>query len=474
MEKKKRGGSITWRWIRGSLLLTILVLLIAEGVFIFYINSYYYSGARTAILTRVNTLNGQLSALSEEDPSRRNASLRQMAEDFSEKDKFEFMLINTAGRVVSTSSGFVPDYLSNMDDFEQAKRSEDGLGEFIGTDAAGEHIMAITCLIDEPAGGIMAVRFVTSLTRIDQQIALLVLISGTVMLAILFFSIFSGIYFIRSIVLPVDKVEQVASRIADGDFDARIDNMYNGELGRLCETINHMAEELAKTDQLKNDFISSVSHELRTPLTSIKGWTETLQRSGEVSDDTRQKGLRIIMGETDRLYTMVEELLDFSRMQNGGLVLQPELLDLGAELEDVLLMMGQRAEGEGVHFEFNEPEMPCPVSADKNRLRQVFVNLLDNALKYSPPGGVIHAAICPKQEFAVVSIRDEGPGIDREDLQHIKTKFYKGKGAVRGSGIGLAVVDEIVAAHGGFFDIESELGKGTVVRVGLPMKRADG
>ena len=473
MEKKKRGGSITWRWIRGSLLLTILVLLIAESVFVFYIVSYYYSGARTAILTRVNTLNGQLSALSGENDARRNASLRQMAEDFSEKDKFEFMLINTAGRVVSTSSGFVPDYLGSMDDFEQAKRSADGLGEFIGTDTAGERIMAITCLIEEPAGGIMAVRFVTSLTRIDRQIALLVLISATVMLAILFFSAFSGFYFIRSIVLPVNKVDQVASRIADGDFDARIDNVYNGELGRLCDTINHMAGELAKTDQLKNDFISSVSHELRTPLTSIKGWAETLQRADEVPEETRRKGLGIIMEETDRLYTMVEELLDFSRMQNGGLSLHTELLDLGAELGDVLLMMGQRAESEGIRFVFQEPETPCPVFADKNRIRQVFVNLLDNALKYSPRGGTIRVALCPAEELAVVSIRDEGPGIDREDLQHIKTKFYKGKGAVRGSGIGLAVVDEIIAAHSGTFDIESEPGKGTAVRIGLPMRQPE-
>ena len=473
MERKKRGGSITWRWVRGSLLPTILVLLIAESIFGFYIASYYYSGVRTAILTRVNTLNGQLSVLSGEDSSRRNASLRQMAEDFSEKDKFEFMLINTAGRVVSTSSGFVPDYLGEMDDFEQAKRSADGLGEFIGTDAAGERIMAITCLIEEPAGGIMAVRFVTSLTRVDQQIALLILISGIVMLAILFFSVFSGFYFIRSIVLPVNKVDQVARRIAGGDFDARIDNVYNGELGRLCDTINHMAGELAKTDQLKNDFISSVSHELRTPLTSIKGWAETLQRAEEVPQETSKKGLGIITGETDRLYTMVEELLDFSRMQNGGLSLSLELLDLGAELGDVLLMMGQRAQGEGIRFDFTEPETPCPVFADKNRIRQVFVNLLDNALKYSSAGGTIRVALCCAQELALVSIRDEGPGIDREDLQHIKTKFYKGKGAVRGSGIGLAVVDEIVAAHGGTFDIESEPGRGTVVRVGLPMRRPE-
>ena len=107
--------------------------------------------------------------------------------------------------------------------------------------------------------------------------------------------------------------------------------------------------------------------------------------------------------------------------------------------------------------------------ADKNRLRQVLINILDNALKYSPRGGTIHTALAREDEFAVISIRDEGPGIDPEDLSHIKTKFYKGKGAVRGSGIGLAVVDEIVAASGGRFDIESTLGEGTLVKIALPL-----
>ena len=470
MIRKKRSGSITRRWVSGSLLLIILLLMVAEGVFVFYINSYYYSGVRAAIMNRVNTLTGQLSALSGLEDSQRNAVLRQMTEDFSEKDKFEFMLINTAGRVVSTSSGFVPDYLDNLEDFERAKRSADGIGEFIGADAAGERIMAVTVLVPEPAGGIMAVRFVTSLTRIDQQIAVLTLLSAAVMISILFFSIFSGIYFIRSIVLPVNKVEQMASRIAAGDFDARIENRYNDELGRLCETINHMAGELAKTDQLKNEFISSVSHELRTPLTSIKGWTETLAKVDDPSDPYYQRGLGIIMSETDRLYMMVEELLDFSRMQNGGLSLSLARLDLGAELEDVLLMMEQRAKNEKISFDFSEPEAPCPVSGDSNRLRQVFVNLLDNALKYSPAGASIHIQLRRDGDWAVVEIRDEGPGIAPEDLEHIKTKFYKGRGAVRGSGIGLAVVDEIIAAHAGRFDVESTYGSGTLVRVSLPVQ----
>ena len=147
-------------------------------------------------------------------------------------------------------------------------------------------------------------------------------------------------------------------------------------------------------------------------------------------------------------------------MQNGGLALTPELLDLGAEAADVLLMVGQRAAGEGIRLEFTEPEQPCPVMADKNRLRQVFLNVLDNALKYSPAGGTIRVGLLRQDGFAVLEVQDEGPGIEPEDLAHIKTKFYKGRGAVRGSGIGLAVVDEIMTAHGGSLEIESAPGAG--------------
>ena len=196
-------------------------------------------------MTRVNTINGQLSALSSASDTERSATLRRMTEDFAEKDKFEFMLLGASGQIISTSSGFMPDYLANQNDFTSAKRSADGIGEYIGTDTTGEHIMAITCLVPEPAGGIIAIRFVTGLSRVDNQITLMIFVSAAVALAILFFSVFSGTYFIRSIVLPVNKVEQAATKIAAGDFDARIDNIYDDELGRLCDTINHMQMFLA-------------------------------------------------------------------------------------------------------------------------------------------------------------------------------------------------------------------------------------
>ena len=263
----------------------------------------------------------------------------------------------------------------------------------------------------------------------------------------------------------------VASTCPSGVTMERIKNTPD-EIGRLCCTINQMAEDLDKTERMKNEFISSVSHELRTPLTSIRGWVETIAGIRDPEDENYRKGLAIIGAETDRLYAMVEELLDFSRLQNG-IKMECQLLDLVAELTDAALFMEARIQREGLRLVYEEPELPLPVWADANRLRQVFINVMDNAIKYSSPGGAITLDLLDDGESAYVLISDEGKGISPEDLENVKLKFFKGKGAVRGSGIGLAVVDEIITALDGTVDLTSTQGQGTTVKIRLPLYRPD-
>ena len=292
--------------------------------------------------------------------------------------------------------------------------------------------------------------------------------------AILLFSVWSGVFFIRSIVRPLDEVAQTANAIARGDLSARLpEGSDSDEIGRLCNTINQMAGELSKTERLQNEFISSVSHELRTPLTSIRGWVETIAHIRDPEDENYRKGLSIIGRETDRLYDMVEELLSFSRLQSG-VKLDCCPLDLVAELTDAALFMEARIRAEGLHLVYEEPELPLPIWADAGRLRQVFINVMDNAVKYSLPGGPITLDLLQDGENVYVLIQDEGRGIAPDDLENVKLKFFKGKGAVRGSGIGLAVVDEIMTALDGSADISSELGKGTTVTLRLPIYRGGG
>ena len=466
-------SSITRRWLRGGLLITMILVILAEALFLYSIYGTLYGGVQQAVFNRFSTIEGQLRATGTagdagETAATRSQALRRIVELFDEKDKFEFMLLDASGNVLITSSGTFSKELDGGDDVYQAMTGDSGSGVSTFRTSAGERVMAVTMLVPYAADGITAMRMVTSLTLVDRQMTQYTLISLGLALLVLGVTVWNGLFFVRSIVLPLGRVEAIATRIAAGDLTVRLPQpRYNDEIGRLCATINQMAEALAETERMKNDFISSVSHELRTPLTSIKGWVETLAAIHDPDDENYRKGLSVIGAEADRLYAMVEELLDFSRLQNG-IKLECQVLDLVAEVTDAALFIEGRIRQEGLRLIYEEPPEPYPVWADPGRLRQVLVNVLDNAVKYSPPGGSIFLTLRRAGAEMTVTVRDQGRGISPEDLEHVKQKFFKGRNAVRGSGIGLAVVDSIVTAFGGRVDIASTLGQGTTVSIVLP------
>ena len=467
--------SIIRRWIRGSLLITVLVLVLAEGLFLYYSYNDLYGGVERAVENRFSTVVGRLQATGTAGDTATTAEsranvLRRVVEQFDEKDKFEFMLLDAQGVILATSSGTMNRDLTNGTDYGRALTSANGIGSAIFTTPQGERVMAITMLVPYAAGSIAALRMVTSLTLIDGQWWRTVAICVGLGVLVLAFTVWSGLFFVRSIVRPLGEVEATATKIAKGDMKVRLpDTRYDDEIGRLCKTINQMAEDLAETERLKNEFISSVSHELRTPLTSIRGWVETLRTLDDPADENYRKGLEIINNETGRLYNMVEELLDFSRLQNGRIRMDCRPLDLVAELTDAVLFCEARIQREGLVLSYTEPEEMIPVYADPDRLRQVFINIMDNAIKYSAPGGRITVKLWAGEYKAFAEIIDQGRGIPPEDLENVKTKFYKGSNSVRGSGIGLALVDSIMTALDGTMDIKSTLGRGTVVTLGLPL-----
>ena len=314
-----------------------------------------------------------------------------------------------------------------------------------------------------------AIRYVVSLEEADRKIFISISFVCLIGVLILFFIFVSSTYFLRSIVRPVKEISTTAKRIAQGDFEARINKFYDDEIGDLCDTINYMAGELGTSDRMKNDFISSVSHELRTPLTAIKGWAETMQLDGCMDLKTVQKGLSIIIKETERLNGIVEEVLDFSRIQQDRMVLIMDRIDILAELDESIYMQRERANSENKHIVYDEPEMLPPVIGDRNRLRQVFINIIDNALKYSSPGGVVNVSIEQADDQIVIVIADNGCGIPAEHLPKVKQKFYKANQTVRGSGIGLAVADEIIKLHKGTLNIDSIENVGTTVTISIPI-----
>ena len=468
-------SGITNRWLRGSLFLTVLLVLLVESMFVYNFGRSYYNSVQQTMMRRFSSINGQLKMYTgdtaQKTAANRSVALRRMVEQFADKDKYEFMLLDGYGGVIASSSGTGADGIVVQDDFNKAQDAPDGVGVAIYRTASGETVMAVCSLVPYAAEDVAAMRLVTSLTLVQAQLKSVFIVSLIVVAAILGFTVASGLYFVRGIVVPLGQVERIAASIARGELDVRlpVTGDERDEVDRLRGTVNQMAEGLEETEKMKNEFISSVSHELRTPLTSIRGWVETLRTLDDPTDENYRKGLEIINNETARLYNMVEELLDFSRLQNGRLKMECCPLDLVAELTDAVLFCEARIQREGLMLAYTEPEEMIPVYADPDRLRQVFINILDNAIKYSAPGGRITVKIWQGEYKAFIEIIDQGRGIPPEDLENVKTKFYKGSNSVRGSGIGLALVDSIMTALDGTMDLKSTLGRGTVVTLGLPI-----
>ena len=312
-------------------------------------------------------------------------------------------------------------------------------------------------------------RLVTSLRAANRQVMLAVLAICLIALLCMVLIVISNLLFINNVVEPVAVVSEAAKRIAAGSYGFQIEQKYTDELGELVDNINDMSRQIGQNEKMKSEFISSVSHELRTPLTAINGWGETILEDPTGDPVQMRRGIRIILNEARRLSTMVEELLEFSKMEDGRFTLRIEETDLQAEFEDAIFTYRElfRQEGIELRYEAGDEDLP-PIPGDPERLKQVFCNVLDNAAKHGGAGKRIDASIVREGGEQVVRVRDYGPGVPEEELPYVKQKFYKGSSKARGSGIGLAVCDEIVKLHGGTFEIGNAEGGGAVVTIRLP------
>ena len=472
----RRSKSITRRWIVNSLGVISVILIGLEIGLGFWIKNYYYDIARNTLSSKADILSARLNLLQGNDATSVYQEIKSTVENFADKSTCELMAINYYGQIAMTSSGFMYDDEMNvrMPDYQDALTSSDGRGYYVGQDGSGQRVMAYTVMIPVVNSDFLALRLVSSMENVDRVLFSNIAMMTAICMAVILFVAISGIYFIKSIVIPVREVGMAARKIASGDLDTRIDKKSDDELGELCDIINYMADELSNSENMKNEFISSVSHELRTPLTAIKGWGETILTTGSQDTETMQKGMKVIINETERLSQMVEELLDFSRIESGKLTLVKNKMDLLAELEDAVLIYDERAKRENITFIYNGPEMLPFVFGDKNRLRQVFINIIDNAIKYSDSGDRVMVTAVEKNGYIEVSVADTGCGISAVDLPKVKTKFYKANSTRRGSGIGLALANEIVGMHGGELTVESEENVGTTVTVLLPINLKKG
>ena len=458
------------RWLFSAALPILLLLVLAVAMFSIGVQEYYYNAMRSGLESRARIAAETFSGYGVKSYSEYYRLASYSAETFEEKDTIELQFINTNGRVQVSSYGLTAGTLPGTSDVDSAIGGK--MASFQGRDPqTGENILAVSYPLFFNSRVVGVLRYVTSLREAQHRVLVESLLASAAALVCMALIAASNAIFINNVVQPVAVVSDAARRISGGSYGIMIENHYRDELGELVDNINDMSLKISQAEKIQQEFISSVSHELRTPLTAISGWAETLSADPGANIDQTKRGLGIILKESRRLTTMVEELLEFTKMQDGRFTLRVESVDLAGELEDAVYTYFELFRQEGIEVCYTGPDDDIPpVVADSERMKQVFCNVLDNAAKHGGSGKRIDVSAAQEDGSFVIRVRDYGPGIPEAELPFVKQKFYKGSSKARGSGIGLAVCDEIVRLHGGTFDIANADGGGAVVTIAIPLK----
>lgn len=461
-------NSIVKRWTVGVLSIVTLTVFAAAVALCFFIRVYNYRALVAAVPEYVSSFE-QLSHANADEYWNTAVNL---TENFENMDKVKVTVFNSNGIVIASTDGFTESVdVEELPDYAAALTAENGIGSWQGRDpVTGESIAATTVAVKNSSDTLLgAYRYVVSLRVFNGAMIRYYLVVAGVGAIMITLVLISGLYFVSSIVKPVRQVTGVARKIAMGDLSARLKPKSSDEIGELCDAINYMASELGKTETLKNDFLSSVSHELRTPLTAIRGWGETVSMAIGSDDDTVRRGIDVILSETGRLSNLVEELLDFSRLQSGSFKVNMQPTDILSVVDEAVNMYEEIARKQGITMTYFPLTVSVCVKADRDRLKQVFINIIDNAVKYTNSGGQIIISAVMDDNCIRIIVQDTGVGIPKRDVDHVKERFYKANKTVRGSGIGLAVADEIIKQHNGLLLVESTENVGTAVTVVLPI-----
>lgn len=461
--------SIRKRLIGTYLLIIMLTVAIIEIVLIWGIKYYYLNSIGNNLKNQAELVSSFYNNFLDSGDIYSNSE--QIKQFFSSRS-FQIQIIDKFCKVVADSLDVTEGEVLDYEEVEIALSGEGG--RYLGSNRpSSERTISYAAPLKNNDVVVGAIRFTSSLEltyQVIYRLARYLIIFGLILITTVF--IISS-FIAQSIIRPVEEITMTANQMAKGNLTVRNKIVNKDEIGVLAESLNNMAEQIQNNEVMKNEFISTVSHELRTPLTSIKGWAQTLKGT-PVEDETEMKyGLDIIIGETNRLSDMVEDMLDFSRLQSYRLKIYPEPIDINKLIFMTYEQMKQRAIKQGVNFKIrlaNETLM-----CDPKRIKQVLINIIDNSLKFTPTGGEIcisgKSTDDGQKGFYVITVSDTGCGISEEEIRFIKEKFYRSKKNKSdiGTGLGLAICDELIKLHGGTMEITSEVNSGTIVNVRLPL-----
>ena len=457
--------------IKNYFIIIITTVALFECLFIFYVQNYYYDSVRQSLESQAEYTN---SVYNTSINNIENTTFDEKVSNILDKQKvlgnlkYATSVINKDKYLIIDQYGIKQNEKIDAEDVNRAlKGAKDLYPITYEISSTNEHVMSVSVPIKINNIIEGAIRYTVSLDEIDSTIFKLafgLILAG---IFILIIAISLSLRFAETIIQPLIELKEFANELAHGNFSIKLKDtsISDDEIGDLAKTFVHMASEIDKSEKLKEEFISSISHELRTPLTSIKGWSETLGYEG-ITREELDLGLGIIQDETERLIKLVEELLDFSRLASDRIKLKIDTVDIKKLATGVINQLKVKSSEKDIRLnvEFKNEDISL-IQGDKDRLRQVLINLVQNSIKFTDDGGFINMVVSQDEEYTTIKVVDNGAGIEKENLEKVLDKFFQEDYNKAGSGLGLAISNEIVKLHGGNMTLNSKKGVGTSITV---------
>jgi signal transduction histidine kinase len=467
--------SIRWRLIAGSLFASGVPLLGFSWIFVSLLWSFFTRHLEDELRSRAGVL-AESAAQAWDGTGLETARLEALVFQWNRHSTARVTIIDPYGRIVAASTQ--PFVGETANDTTQPGLLRALQGEPNGTvwkspNFDYEDTMYVNVPIARGDETVGAVRMAHSLAQIQHEVAGIRDALLATLVAYVAVLVAVMIWLGRSIARPVEVLERHARGLAQGDFTQRVPALDGTtEVEALAATLNRMTERLEKLEGMRRQYVSDVSHELRTPLASIRSITDTLIVHGRTDPELIDRYLPRIVVQTDRLARLATQLLDLAQIESGNLLSRSGPVELPPVVEEVFAVLQPSAEQRSVTLKRSLPPDLPKVVGDRDRLVQVFLNLVDNALRYTPPGGTVEVGGSASDGRLRLYVRDTGRGIEPEHLPRLFDRFYRVERARTaregGSGLGLAITRQILVAHGGAITVESTVGLGTTFRIELP------
>ncbi len=470
-------SKIIWKFFGAFVLLTIIAVFVLN----FFVSLKLRDHFEQRISERLQSNAVLVGDILKEDLIEgRGEEIQDKTIALADKLDLRITVIDRQGKVIGDSET-TPSLMGSHDDRPEVIRAvEDGFGQSTRfSDTLNYNMKYVGVRVNEGDEYLGVVRFALPLSEVQLQIRTIyrVVLMGALVAIVI---ALTAAYFIsRSIISPISQMQIAAQRIAKGDFSRKVKIKSRDELGELAKSLNIMSDELQqkienlkRMERIRTDFVANVSHELKTPLTLIKGYIETLEDRAIDDKEKAHKFISIIKEHTNRLENIINDLLSLSELELSRNSIEKTEFDLRYLIDEVVMGFGHALEAKQQTLSINPQGNDFRITADREKIEQVFVNLIDNAIKYTKNAGHINISLLEQQDTITITVEDNGTGIAKEHLDRVFERFYRVDKArsreLGGTGLGLGIAKHIVLSHNGKINIESQINEGTKVFVTLP------